>query len=349
MFEASKVQPSTIHAGFQPKTVVSVSNLSKSRNPSYSQNSDVIRSSTISAACSTGNAWNRTGNHIIGKDSYHTQDSLHFLHKVTILKEDTEFRESTNHIVVSEHVHENIVHTNASSFIRVELLDQDGVSVKACPFCRRYLLNRTASLFEENFDECTPASSSITSRLRSESEDQSLFSNEIGNFTQEALTKFNKVLVEGWLLKKGSGGDWLGDTKYKPRWARLVLVSLPDDVVDVPVLHMYWYETSTSPSTSIILRDVDVKAIDKDIEKWKNVHCFGIIRSKCQVSSSRTFAASADERNEWVYAINLALAEYSRKRKQKQFDGKASPERNIMRPINLASYDSRWREGYFSA
>lgn len=120
-------------------------------------------------------------------------------------------------------------------------------------------------------------------------------------------------------------------------------------MVDVPVLHMYWYETSTSPSTSIILRDVDVKPIDKDIEKWKNVHCFDIIRSKCQVSSSRTFAASADERHEWVYAINLALAEYSRKRKQKQFDGKASPERNIMRPTNLASYDSRWLEGYFSA
>jgi len=316
----------------------------------------VIWSSTISAACSskivssTGNSLNRTGNLIIGKDSsYHTQDSLHFLHKVTILKEDTEFRESTNHIVVSEHVHENIVHTNASSFIHVELLDQDGASVKACPFCRRYLLNRTASLFKENFDECTPASNSITSRLRSESEDQSLFSNEIGNFSQEALTKFNKVLVEGWLFKKGSGGDWLGDTKYKPRWARLVLVSLPDDVVDVPVLHMYWYETSTSPSTSIILRDVVVKPIDKDISNWKNAHCFDIIRSKCQVSSSRTFAASADERNEWVYALNLALAEYSRKRKQKLFDGKPLPEKNKMRSTNLGSYDSRWREGYFSA
>ena len=43
------------------------------------------------------------------------------------------------------------------------------------------------------------------------------------NINEMTKTKHTKVLVEGWLLKKGSGNDWLGDTKYKPRWTRLVV------------------------------------------------------------------------------------------------------------------------------
>lgn len=32
-----------------------------------------------------------------------------------------------------------------------------------------------------------------------------------------------RILVEGWLHKKGTGNDWLGTKSWKPRWARLVV------------------------------------------------------------------------------------------------------------------------------
>lgn len=32
-----------------------------------------------------------------------------------------------------------------------------------------------------------------------------------------------RILVEGWLHKKGTGKDWLGSRSWKPRWARLVV------------------------------------------------------------------------------------------------------------------------------
>ena len=34
-----------------------------------------------------------------------------------------------------------------------------------------------------------------------------------------------RILVEGWLHKKGTGKDWLGSRSWKPRWTRLVVRS----------------------------------------------------------------------------------------------------------------------------
>jgi hypothetical protein len=35
--------------------------------------------------------------------------------------------------------------------------------------------------------------------------------------------KFNRVLAEGWIHKKGTGNDWLRSRGWKTRWAQLVV------------------------------------------------------------------------------------------------------------------------------
>ena len=39
----------------------------------------------------------------------------------------------------------------------------------------------------------------------------------------EHIYAVKEVLKEGWLLKKGSGNDWINSRAWKSRWARLVV------------------------------------------------------------------------------------------------------------------------------
>ena len=176
--------------------------------------------------------------------------ATHFLHKQTILKDETLLQEPHRHISGLEHVLE-VSHTNASSFVngKVGLILSQKHSkkgkMKACPFCRRYMLNRTSALLigedanvskikhEEVLDIVPPKSDeSIQEHVlpqshNSNNDDNTTTSHdEPVNYDEDIIdgpVKYTKILVEGWLLKKGSGNDWLGVTKYKPRWARLVV------------------------------------------------------------------------------------------------------------------------------
>jgi hypothetical protein len=52
-----------------------------------------------------------------------------------------------------------------------------------------------------------------------------------------------RVLVEGWLHKKGTGHDWLSSRAWKARWARLALAKVQGYDSEVPLL-IYWFPSS---------------------------------------------------------------------------------------------------------
>jgi hypothetical protein len=111
--------------------------------------------------------------------------------------------------------------------------------------------------------------------------------------------RIKRILVEGWLHKKGTGRDWLGCQGWKARWARLCLATRVDNnehgnnrcenykknaaaatQIDVPLLLVSWYPTgfisgggsggtrsmnllgSSTPSTVILLDSTVVMAVD---------------------------------------------------------------------------------------
>lgn len=327
--------------------------------------SSTIPSSTIIARRTTSSSAHQQPSSLPQLPDFNKADIPQFLHKQTILKDGSLLRDPHTHISGGPSI---VCH--ASNFH-----SQVNEQVKACPFCRRYLLNRTAALVSATSDGANvtegdvlgekgenkgntssavaPPSNVKTQTLRgnSKSKDRrrtlSDFEGVVSNLT------FSKVLVEGWLLKKGSGNDWLGDTKYKPRWARLVLANIPGQEVDVPVLNVYWFETSVTPSSTLFLDQAIAKPVDRDAEEWKNVHCFDIIMESPPQDISdqqderqnmkRRFAASADERNEWIYAINVALAEFKRSKSQTEGDGCVEPK-----PAPEFTPSTRWKEGEFS-
>ena len=127
-----------------------------------------------------------------------------------------------------------------------------------------------------------------------------------------------KVLVEGWLHKKGTGQDWLGSRAWKARWGRLCLARVQGHgVVEVPLLLMYWYPSSKTATTAIVLDSTVVVAVDApDLAVW-NAFRFEIrhaVGTWCTGGPvTRTFcAAQRSERDEWVYAMAQALLNHAK-------------------------------------
>lgn len=95
----------------------------------------------------------------------------------------------------------------------------------ACPCCNqcREDLNNQQQVVDGTPTKAIPAEPLVNRELDSESNDSD---------DEEALPKGQaegvnyypkKIVVEGWLHKKGSGKDFLGSRYWKPRWARLVV------------------------------------------------------------------------------------------------------------------------------
>lgn len=141
----------------------------------------------------------------------------------------------------------------------------------------------------------------------------------------------SRVLVEGWLHKKGTGQDWLGSRAWKARWGRLLMAKVGDandddssNNVEVPLLVMYWYPSSVKPSTVILLESTVVVAVDQNSTTMKhshalNAHRFEIRHATGQWSGddkagvTRTFSAgNPKERDQWVYAIAQALLDHAK-------------------------------------
>jgi PH domain len=120
-----------------------------------------------------------------------------------------------------------------------------------------------------------------------------------------------EILVEGWLHKKGTGKDLLGSRGWKARWSRLVLAKVHGKEVDIPLLLVYWYQASETPSTVIVLDSTVVVSVDMNDKNQWNSFRFDIRHATSQENNtipvSRTFSAPRKARDAWVYAISQAL------------------------------------------
>jgi len=173
------------------------------------------------------------------------------------------------------------------------------------------------------------------------------------------LYKLQKIVAEGWVHLKGSGQDWLGSRAWKPRYAKLALSSVVGyETTNVPLLLIYWYQHSKTPSTIIVLDSTVVVPLDKpDKENW-NAYCLEIIHTTSSVETTTTLLSSANNsgspqkqqqqqklakpkritrvmtagtreaRNAWVFNINQTMIQYEkekhliRKMKTKQLQQK---------------------------
>mmetsp|Transcript_108195 Transcript_108195/g.161867 ORF Transcript_108195/g.161867 Transcript_108195/m.161867 type:complete len:314 (+) Transcript_108195:54-995(+) len=146
-----------------------------------------------------------------------------------------------------------------------------------------------------------------------------------------------KVIAQGWVHKKGTGTDWLGSRAWKPRWAVLALVSLAGHEAYVPVLQIYWYSTSPTPTTVIHLDSaVVLPEDDADDSKWnksrfKIQHVKKPVDENC-IQMTRSFSCPRVGRDKWVYAINQALLGYEKEKAKARSDNIRSKSLSPTRP-----------------
>lgn len=156
-----------------------------------------------------------------------------------------------------------------------------------------------------------------------------------------------EIIAQGYLHKKGSGYDWLGSRYWKARWAVLVVseafskklpailpevlgishsalffsiqwAKVEESPVDVPLLQIFWSNTSPAASTVISL-DSAVVIPDNSCPNSSNPFRFMIRHIKRSISDSdsalqitRFFSCPQASRDDWVFAINHALLEYEK-------------------------------------
>lgn len=85
--------------------------------------------------------------------------------------------------------------------------------------------------------------------------------------------------------------------------------------VDVPLLQIYWFRASETPSTVILLDSTVVVPVDKEEEETYYPHRFDVIHAKDDGSGTRvtrTFSVPKKGRDQWVYAITSALLKYEK-------------------------------------
>lgn len=131
--------------------------------------------------------------------------------------------------------------------------------------------------------------------------------------------RISRVLVEGSLHKKGTGGDWIGSRGWKLRWARLALGHIEGHgEVAIPLLCIAWYPSSVD-STVIVLDSTVVVSVDSPNKS--NPYRFEIRQTGSQKNSIlpavRTFSApSSKARDAWLDSISEALASYEKDKAQ---------------------------------
>merc|ERR1719223_1969184 len=140
-----------------------------------------------------------------------------------------------------------------------------------------------------------------------------------------------ETIVQGWLYKKGTGGDWAGRRWWKPRWVTLVLAETPDTMIPAPCLisHRapgvpYPASVTEMTATTVIMAierthsNNKINAKEGPNEEW-NRHCFQILHTQHRdnettpKTTTRMFTAPVTERNEWVFAMNNALMGYEKR------------------------------------
>lgn len=140
------------------------------------------------------------------------------------------------------------------------------------------------------------------------------------------------ILREGWLHKKGSGGDLLGRQDWKKRYAYLTLVSNSrHPETEFPVFLVYRNDATSTPSTiipldsAVVLTTGELIEMNSDTESHRENVTFEIVQAKASKLTGategkknvarRSFAAPKEETNAWAEAINLALIQFEKRRR----------------------------------
>jgi len=148
-----------------------------------------------------------------------------------------------------------------------------------------------------------------------------------------------ETIVQGWLYKKGTGGDFSGRRWWKPRWVTLALAESSDTIIPTPILLSHRAPGVPYPANIIELTESTVimaierthgdtittsrgkggeKQPNHQPEEW-NRHCLQIVHTQHQDNettprtTTRIFTAPTIERNEWVFAMNNALLSYEKR------------------------------------
>lgn len=130
-----------------------------------------------------------------------------------------------------------------------------------------------------------------------------------------------KVLLQGWLNKKATGEGFFGRRNWAPRYGKLVMGTPPvaegeapgPKGKDVPMLLLYWFEASLSPSSFIVLDECIVVPVERKqsegllMVEEVHKHCLDVVHLPAKRVTRSFSAIDAAERDEWVSKINLLL------------------------------------------
>jgi hypothetical protein len=197
----------------------------------------------------------------------------------------------------------------------------------ACPCCKQSFDEADKKTLNEphcySNSQAAQASRS-TSLLKTDDslEEEEDIEDDYGVLAAGVHYNIKRVMAEGWLHKKGTGQDWLGSRGWKARWARLALAHVDGFDTDVPLLLIFWFPSSSTPSTIIVLDSTVVMAVDAGVDRW-NSYRFEIRHipkkdSEGVTPVTRTFTAPRKGRDAWVYAISKALLTYEKKKDEKK-------------------------------
>jgi len=166
--------------------------------------------------------------------------------------------------------------------------------------------------------------------------------NSTGVSTEGIAYQIQRVLVEGLLHKKGTGLDWRGSRSWKARWARLALGRVEGyGTMDVPLLCISWFPSSTSISTVIVLDSTVVMALDvpETEKRFRFEIRHASSRENASLPVTRTFTApSRKARDAWVFAMSEALLTYEKEKAKRR---KRFPRMRSFRPLDNKSNNER--------
>jgi hypothetical protein len=224
----------------------------------------------------------------------------------------------------------------------------------SCPCCQQKLGETGRTLNEPMLPYHTPSPKSLFDYDAAMQEDDDLMAGVLAA-GQEYTPR--RVLVEGWLHKKGTGHDWLSSRAWKARWARLALAKVQGYDSEVPLLLIYWFPSSMSATTAIVLDSTVVLGVDLADKSLWNSSRFEIrhasTRENVTIPVTRTFAASQQSRDAWVYAISEALLNYEKEKARTRKVAVCKPVRSNFgtsssdRPVS-PRFDESWAGGHFA-
>lgn len=182
----------------------------------------------------------------------------------------------------------------------------------ACPCCNRYIPDdRNNAIYHDYRCELAHHGQERKEELLSKRE----------SLDTDSIHCIKKILKSGWIHKKGTGNDWIGSRSWKSRWACLVLASVEGFETEIPLLQIYWHQSSTFPSSNILLDScvvVPMNRLDEDENNMTvNKFCFDIVKNIYDVSSEKVFRSFAvddeKERNVWSSTLVEEITKYEKR------------------------------------